>query len=885
MRAVKRAWARLTSYFRKRDLDRDLDEELRSHLDLATDDYLRQGVPLPEARRRARAMLGSMEASKDSHRDARGFPWLEGLFYDLRFALRGLRRDRSFSITAIATLALAIGLNVTTFAVMDTMLFRGFPLVQANRRVVYMQERNSLGTCCGISYLDFEDWRQQASSFAGLAFETGKPVTFSDQAGETASDVMAATLSANSFSVLGVQPIVGRDFVPADEVPGAPPVVILNYHFWRDRFAKSPDIVGRTVWIDKAPATVIAVMPQGFDFPERQDFWMPLAHTPALEQRAPTGHLAFGRLADGATIESARAELETINRRLAAAYPATNRGVVPRVDTHAQFFTGPDAPIIYGSLWAAGWFVLLIACANLANLALARTLRRSRELSTRIALGAGQARMVRQIFTESLLLAAAGGGLAWWIASTSVRVWAAATESPYQILDYSFTVATPAYWGAICILAAVLLAAVPVARIRKLDVNGTLKGDTRGVTQGRGAKFLSGTLVAGQMALAIVLLAGAGVIVRSFVNVVRADLGVTAPDRVLTGLVRLPPDKYPTPESRLRFFDALKTRLTAIPGVESESVANSIPVNNPSEYRFEVETDAVREERRVITMIAGTDYFRAVGARVVAGRAFRDTDPSTGLPVAIVNQSFADTFWPGIDLLGKRLRLFAGGQPGEWRTVVGVSSNIMQGDAIRQRFLPLVYLPFRQAPLGSTWVLVRTQGPAEQVAAAVRAEVQASDPDLLLEDYSTLQATLGFRRDRMDLQHAEMGKNAALTPLFATIALLLAAIGLYAVVAHSVGQRTKEIGVRIAVGAAAEDIRRLVFREGMTPVAVGLLLGLAASLGVNRILESQLVGVSPYDPLTMAGALLVLIAVALAGCHLPARRAIRVDPVVALRHD
>jgi macrolide transport system ATP-binding/permease protein len=356
------AWARLVAVFRKSDLDREFDDEARSHIAFATEDYLRRGMPLAEAQRLARVKFGAIEASKGAHRDSRGLPWLEGLFYDLRFALRGLRRDRAFTLTAIVTLTLAIGLNVTVFAVMNTMLFRGYPLVQRNDRLVYIQEQYPSGTCC-ITYLDFEDWRAQAHSFEGMAFIGEKNISLSYGEGRSV-DASVFTLSTNAFGLLGVKPTLGRDFVPADEASGAVPVVILNHRFWESRFGGRRDVVGASVLVNKTPATIIGVMPEGFDFPTQFDAWMPYMAGPEVNQRAPEGFMAVGRLRDGANLQEARTELGTINRRLEAAYPATNRGVVARVDTWSQANIGPDAPVIYGSLWVAAWFVLLIACAN-----------------------------------------------------------------------------------------------------------------------------------------------------------------------------------------------------------------------------------------------------------------------------------------------------------------------------------------------------------------------------------------------------------------------------------------------------------------------------------------------------------------------------------------
>jgi predicted permease len=826
-----------------------------------------------------------------AHPDPRGLPWLEGLLYDLRFALRGLRRDWAFTLAAIATLTLAIGLNVTVFTVTNAMLFRGYPLVKRNDRLVYLQERyrsGESGVCC-ISYPDFEEWREQAHAFEGMAYVGERSIALRDGDGRPI-DTLAFTVSANTFALLGVPPMLGRDFAPVDEAPGAAPVVILNYRFWESRFGKRADIVGLTVHIDGAPGTIIGVMPERFDFPTQENLWMPVAHTPELRQRdiTPRGFTAVGRLRDGVSLQEARAELETINRRLEADYPATNRGLVPTVATHSETNSGRNASVIWGSLWTAAWFVLLIACANLANLTLVRTMGRWRDFSTRIALGAGQWRMMRQIVAESLMLTGVAGALAWWITSWSVRAWAAATASRYQVLDYAVDSGTLAYLVAISVAAAIVLSLAPIGRVAQLGVSSALKGDARGVTQGLRGKHLAAGLVAAQMALAIMLLSGTGVLGRSFVKIVSAQTGVRAPEHVLVGAMRLPSDKYPSADRRRGYFDGIEARLKTIPGIERESVSSTIPVKFAGLRTFEIEGRPSLPEgnESVAFLRTGADYFRVLGASAISGRDFTDRDHSAALPVAIVNQSFVARFWPGEQPLGRRLRAMNRNTPGEWRTVVGVVPNILQGDPLRQQFKPLVYVPFQQEPAPQrAFMLVRTAVPPDHVAQAVRAEVQKLDPDVSLEEFGTLKDSFAFDRDYMDAEHSELRKHAVVATIFSVIALLLAAVGLSAVVAHSVSQRTKEIGVRIAIGAAAQDIRRLIFREGMQPVALGLIAGFTVSLAVNRILQSQLVGVSPYDPVTLAIAPAVLMVVALLACQIPARRAMDVDPVVALRHE
>ena len=887
MSALKLGWRRLLSLFNAHHLDRDFDEEALSHIDLATEDYVQRGMPLAEAQRLARLRFGSVAASKEAHRDSRGLPWLAGLFFDTRLALRGLRRDRAFSLVAITTLALAIGLNVTVFAITDAMLFRGFPHVQRNDRLVYLQERYPSGICC-LSYADFADWRAQSSSFEGLAYVGATAISFRVANGRSI-DTRTFLVTANTFSLLGVRPMSGRDFAPADEAPGAAAVVILNHRFWESQLGKHAGIVGSTVHINGAPATVIGVMPERFDFPTHEDMWMPVTDTPALYQRGLTrgGFTAVGRLRDGVTLQEARAELETINRRLEIDHPATNRGLAPTVVAHDQLVSGPDARMIWGSLWAGAWFVLLIACANVANLTLVRTIGRWREFSTRLALGAGQGRMMRQIVVEILTLATVAGGIAWWLTNWSMNEWATTTASRYQILDYSVDSRTFVYLVSISVAAAILCSLAPVARVMQLGPGGALKGDARGVTRTLRTTHLSAGLVAGQMALAIVLLASAGVLVRSFVTIVSAETGVRDPERVLTGSINLPSDKYPYPSDRSEYFDRLDVQLRMIPGIEDVSVSSHLPVYGVGAQTFEVEgrPSPPDASEAVQFFSTGSHYFRVVGAPVIAGRDFNDTDRMATPRVALVNERFAAQFFPGQNPLGKRLRSTSRHQPGDWRTVVGVVPNIMQGDATRQTFKPAIYVPFRQQPWRTAFFLARTSIPADRVAPEVRTRVEDVDADATLTDLKTLKARAAFDRDFMDPEHSELGKHAKVAPVFALVALLLSAIGLSAVVTHSVSQRTKEIGVRVAIGAAARDVRHMVFREGMMPVAIGTVIGLVAALAVNRVLQSQLVGVSPFDPATLTIAPLLLVLVGLGACYVPARRATSVDPVIALRHE
>lgn len=803
---------------------------------------------------------------------------VDSLGQDLRHACRGMRRSPVFTAVAIVTLALGIGANAAVFTVTNAVLFKGFPLVHENHRILYV---TSGGPGYGpfVSYPDFEDWRAQAQSFEGMGLVNAVRMIVSDGGGfpETCNGTQ---VSANAFTLLGQRPVVGRDFAPSDETPGAPPVAILNDAFWERRWGRDPAIIGRSVRINGTPTTVIGVMAPGFSFPRAQDLWTPLVPTAALQDReARSLWFAFGRMAEGVTVETVRAEMETIGRGLASAYPQTNRGLRPAVQTFRELFTGANATTMYVSMVGAVGCVLLIACANLANLSLARALGRTREISVRIALGAGKGRIIRQLLIESVMLSTIGGVLGWVIAQWSVRAYELTARSPGwfdRIFDYSMDTRVFAYLAAMSIGTGLLFGLAPSLRLAKLDVNTALNEAGRRATGGGRGKYLSALLVTGEVALALVLLAGAGTMIHGFVNIYTAHLGVET-DNILTTFLELPDAAYPRPEARIAFYDRLETRLAAVPGVESVALADSLPTQGVRRLHYE-RAGLAEDQRRpgLSALVVSPGYFQTLGVTVVSGREFNAFDRASGAPVAIVNQRLATEHWPGEDPLGKRLRLLDGTTPDTWLTIVGVVPNIVQNDVTRQRFDPLLYLPYRQQPATGMWVLARAHVAPGGLAAAFRREVQALDSDLPMFDSMTLAQRVaeGYR------SYESFG---GLFLAFAAMALLLASLGLYAVVAHAVSQRTQEIGIRTAMGATASDILELVFRQGMLPVGLGLTIGLAAALALMPVLKSQLVQVSPADPLTLLAASATLIVFAMLACVIPARRALRVDPAVALR--
>jgi putative ABC transport system permease protein len=592
--------------------------------------------------------------------------------------------------------------------------------------------------------------------------------------------------------------------------------------------------------------------------------------------------VVFARMADGATLKSARAEMGTISRNLQSAYPNTNQGLDAWVRTFNEFYVGPWLTTIFGAMLGAVSFVLLIACANVANLLLGRAVGRMREISIRMALGAGRWRIVRQLLVESLMLSLAGGMIGWLIAIWGVHAFNLAIIPYYKPgwMNFSMDYRVFTYLVMISVGTGILFGLAPALRLASVDVNTSLKDGGRGSSTGARGRHLSSILVIAEVALAVVLLAGAGLMVRTFLNVYRASLGVNTIN-VLTMRLALPAAQYPKPTDQISFHDRLKPRLRSLPGVTSVDIANFLPTGGSTPFQYELEgVPAVSSQRRptLSALIIGPDYFHAMDVRPVSGRVFTDVDGVSGPPVAIINQSFASKFWPGQDPLGKRLRLFTAGTPEPWLQVVGVVPNIVQNDISPRQIDPLIYVPYRQKPAADMAIVARTVVPPGSLATAFRREIQELDSDLPIYNLWTMQ-------ERLERNYWFYRVLGVLFVIFAGIALFLASVGLYAVMAHSVSQRTQEIGVRMAMGATGRTILRLLFTQGMLRVAIGVAIGLIGALGVTRVLKAILVQVAPADPMTFAAASVVLAVAAALGCWIPARRAMRVDPMVALRHE
>jgi putative ABC transport system permease protein len=804
------------------------------------------------------------------------------LLQDVRFGIRMLAKTPAFTAVIVVVLAIGIGANTTIFTLVNAVLFKGLPFTHPEEIMIlnctnHSQGRNRLQ----VSYPDYQDWKAQTKSFKDLAAFEGFSVNLSDTSA-LPERFQGARVSTNTFGLIGQNPLRGRDFLPEDGKPGAPAVCIIGYGIWKSRYGGDPSAVGKTVRLNEVPATIVGVMPAGMKFPVNEDIWMPLVPTGDYEKRDSRSLLVFGRLGDGVGMAAARADMDTIAVRLEKEYAKTNQGVRALVKPYNDEFNGGGIRVLFLALLGAVGFVLLIACANVANLLLSRSLSRRREISIRAALGASRWRVIRQLLIESVLLGVAGGiaGLAlsfWGVHMFDLAV--ANVGKPYWIkftMDYTVF----AYFAALSVATGIVFGLAPALHASKIDINETLKEGGRGTIGRSRMRFLSGSLVVGELALAVVLLAGAGLMIRNFLKIYTLDIGV-AKDNVIVMQYVLAEAKYPNADARRRFHDRLLASLQSLPGIESVSLVSSLPLRGAYGWRYEIEGEAPQEpnKRKSTSGVAITpEYFRTCATTLLRGRAFTPSDGLTGNEVAIVNEPFAKTHFLRGDAIGKRLRLFKdeGQQP--WLTVVGIAPLIRQNDPARVQDDELIYVPVRQEAPRYLAVLARTKVPPLSLAAAFRKGVQKIDEDQPVDGLQTLDEMLVQLRWPFRV-------FGTLFAIFGLFALALASIGIYAVMAYSVSQRTPEIGVRMAMGATRASVFRLIFAFGLRRLAIGLVLGLAAAIAVTRVLQELLVQISPTDPLTFVVISALLCAIAMLACWIPTRRAMRIDPITALRYE
>jgi macrolide transport system ATP-binding/permease protein len=877
---------RLTATFRRR-LEPDLDEELRSHLEMATEINLNKGMSPEDARREALRSFGGIEQTKELYRDRRGLPFLETAFQDLRFGLRMLRRDPGFSVLAILCLTLGIDANAAVFSWIEGILFRPYPAVSHQERLLALTgtARSEAGNT-GLSWPDFIDLRRNCTLFDSFFVSkiTGTTLSIGDRAERATGSIV----SNNYFDALGVHPILGRGFEPGeDSGRNAHPVTIISYQLWKGRFNGDPQIIGKTQRLDGVMHTIVGVAPEGFYgtfVGWAMQFWVPASMEEVfedggykLEDRDARWIEAFARLKPGVTIEQAQHEVSSVAMRLEADYPTTNRGRSIKLWALWQtpFNNASTLLPTLEIMLAVVVFVLLIACANVGNLLLVRSFARRHEMTVRLAIGAGRGRIVKQLFTEALILSAFGaaGGLlvAHWCRHALVLLFPArggvAMHLPGEI-DWRVLLLS----AAVCLLATLLLGLVPAMQTSKIDLAGALKADSAGVVGSRGRAWVRSGLVVVQVSLSFVLLVGAGLLIQSLQKIRTSSPGFSTHGVMFTGvgLVSAAYDAQRAQNFQVQLIDRVK----AMPGVESVVFARMTPLSYGSFSSTSIAVDGYDvppEERPTVEYNeVGPDYFATMGIPLVSGREFTRADDERGALVAIVNETMAAQFWRGRNPIGERVQV-----KDRWMQVVGVAKD-SKYRSVRETAKPFFYVPLRQNFSVSAALFIRTPLSPETVAVTLAREVHALDPSLAPYELITLQ-------EQLDRSTSPQLVAVTLVSVLGALALLLAVIGLYGVMSYAVSQSTRELGLRMALGADPSNLVQLVLSRGLALTAGGALLGAAVALALTRLLGNLLYHVSPRDPLVFGAAFAVMTIAALAACFLPAWRATRTDPAEALR--
>ncbi len=889
MNTISQIWRRLLSLTRRRRLEREMEDEMRFHLEMQIEQNLASGMAAEEAHYAARRQFGNHTWLKEASREMWSLNSIETLIQDLRYGLRTLMKSPGFAFVAVLTLALGIGANTAIFSVVNGVLLRPLPYFEPERLVMVWADRPILQAQIGledfpVAVADFVDWRNQNQVFEQMAVM--QPPRINLTRGGEPESVIGLRASASLFPLLGARFAVGRGFLPEEDRAGADRVVVISHGLWQRRYGADPKLIGQKITLNNEDYTVIGVTAPDFQFPRRDeypygivktkvDLYLPIAFTPAqMNDRRNNNLVVIARLKPGVSVGQASAEMNSIARRLTEQHPQTNTDKGVRLAPLQQQMVGKTRTALLVFLGAVG-FLLLIACANVANLLLARAAGRQKEMAIRAALGARPWRVVRQLLTESLLLAISGGAAGLLLARWGVELLLAiAPDNLPRAYDIRLDTRVAGFTLLISLLTGIVFGLLPAMQASKIDLGETLKEGGRDAA-GLLRRRLRGFLIVGEVALAFVLLIGAGLLIRSFARLTEVDPGLN-PRGVLTMDILLPFAKYKDGRG-LTFFQQTLERVRALPGVEAAATVSSLPLSGAAgSGGFDIEGRPSPTEQTFNAgfRIISSDFFKTFRVPLIKGRLIAESDSAKAPPVVVVNESLARDYFANEDPLGKRITLLGDTRVREIVGVVGdVKHSALDKEAKRE-----IYWPMAQARFPPIFMslAVRASGAPLQLLAAVRDQVWAGDRDLPIFNIDTMERL-------MAKSVAPRRFNLLLLGVFALVGLTLAGVGLYGVMSYTVTQRTREIGVRMAMGAQRGDVLRLVIGEGMKLALIGALIGLGGALALTRLLKTLLFGVSATDPLTFIVIAALLIIVALLACWIPARRATSVDPLVSLR--
>lgn len=877
----------IASFFRnllrKGAVEQALDDELQSAVELLTEEKMEEGLSRAEARRQALIELGGVEQVKEEVRAVRFGMFFDTFAQDLRYALRVLRKSQGFTVIAILTLALGIGANTAIFSIVYSVLLEPLPYPHPEQMVMVWSKFK--GDRDAASTGEFLDWKQQNSVFQSLSAWNTSSFDLTGN-GAVAEDVEANVTTPNTKTTTGDRLALGRDFLPDEGQTGKNHVVILTHKLWQSRYGSDPDIIGKQILLNHQPYTIVGVALAGKDDRADASIWLPLAFTPDQLNYKQHWLWVIGRLRPGVSIAQAQAEMNVVAQHIGAAHPDEEKSRTVSVEPlHLDWF--PTARIT--ELWlflGAVTFVLLIACVNVANLMLSRAATREKEIAVRAAIGAGRSRIFRQLLTESLVIALAGGAAGIALSEAILAgILALVPVGTFPIeADFRLNLPVLLFTLGASVVAALLFGTAPAWQASRLDVTDSLKDGSRS-SMGTGSRNLRRGLVVVEFAMALCLMAGAGLSIRSFQNLTNQEMGVRV-DGILTFVLRTAPHRFSDRAQDVALFQQILAKIEAMPGVIRASMAGSLPDTSAFELPIGVAgrpANAPGAEPISGINIVTPEYFSTFGIQMEKGRAFSDEDTASTDQVAMVNEAFVRHFLPSADPLTQRVLVPQFDPVAQKlgapipRQIIGIFHDVRNTDP-RDSDVPEVDVPFWQFPLPSVVVAVSTAGDPQNALMSVAAAIQSVDPDLPLLFVETMkQVVSGILAD-----------DRWITALFAGFgfaALLLAMLGVYGVMSYSVAQRTHEIGVRVALGAERSHVLRLVLKEGLILASIGVACGFIGALALTRLMRHTLFGVSPTDPLTFAGVAALLVVVALAGCFVPAKRAIRVDPLVALRHE